>query len=88
MIKFTWLSYNQFFTLTELQNSISKSNNSVSSPNEIYNTLLKKLPTISLKYLIDIYNNIWISGNIPTLWKQATTIPILKNKKSHKPYQL
>ena len=74
-------SYNQPFTLTELQNSISKFNNSAPGPDEIHYTLLKELPTISLKYLLDIYNNIWISGNIPTIWKQARTIPILKKRK-------
>ena len=49
--------------------------------NEIHYTLFKELPTISLKYLLDIYNNIWISGNILTIWKQAITIPILKKQK-------
>ena len=66
-------SYNQAFTVIELENSISKSNNSASSSDEIYYILLKEHPTISLKY-------IWISGNIPTLWKQATTISILKKQ--------
>ena len=73
-------NFNQPFTLTELQNSISKSSNSVHGPDEIHYTFLKELSTIPLKYLLDIYNNIWISGNITTLWKQTTTIPI------HKPY--
>ena len=73
-------SYNQPFTLTELQNSISKSNNSAPGPDEIHNILLKELPTVSLKYLLDLYN-IWISGNILTIWKQAITIPILKKQK-------
>ena len=36
---------------------------------------------ISLKYLLDMYNNIWISGYIPTIWKQAINIPILKKLK-------
>ena len=73
--------YNQLFTLDELQNSLSKSNNSAAGPDEIHYTFLKELPTISQKYLLNIYNNIWISGNIPTLWKQATIIPILKKQK-------
>ena len=80
-------SYNQPFTLTELQNSISKSDNSAPGPDEIHYTFLKELPIISLKYLLDIYN-ILISGNIPTIWKQAITIPILKEQRCHKPYQL
>ena len=74
-------SYHQPFFLTELQNSISKSNNSAAGPDEIHYPLLKELPTISLKYLLDIYNNIWMSGNIPTIWKRAITIPILKKQK-------
>ena len=73
-------SYNQPFTQTKLQNSISKSNNSAPGPDEIHYTLLKELPTISLKYLLDIYN-IWISSNIPTIWEQTITIPILKKQK-------
>ena len=74
-------SYNLPFTLIELQNSISNSNNSAPGSDEIQYTLLKELPTISLKYLLDIYNNIWISGNISTIWKQVITIPILKKQK-------
>ena len=50
-------------------------------PDEIHYILLKELPMISLKYLLDIYNNIWLSGNIPIIWKQAITIPILKKWK-------
>ena len=73
-------SYKQPFTLTELQNSISKSNNSAPGPDKIHYTLIKEFPIISLKYL-DTCNNIWISGNIPTIWKQAITIPILKKQK-------
>ena len=74
-------NFNQPFTLTKFQNSISISNNSAPGLDEIHYTLLKELTTIFLKYLLDIYNNIWISGNILTLQKQATTIPILKKQK-------
>ena len=40
-----------------------------------------------------MYNNIWISGNTPTIWKQAITIPILKkqdptNPTSYRPIAL
>ena len=61
-------SYNQPFTLTKLQNSIFKSNNSTTGQDEIHHTLFNELSTISLKYLLNIYN-IWITGNILTLWK-------------------
>ena len=88
-IKFTSECYNQLFTLDELQNSLSKSNNSAAGLDEIHYTFLKELPSISQKYLLNIYNNIWISGNIPALWKQATIIPILKKtKRPNKSHQL
>ena len=64
-----------------ISDNTESSNNSAPSPDEIQYILLKELPTMSLKYLLHIYNNIWISGNIPTLWKQATTILILKKQK-------
>ena len=44
MVKFTsdnTEGYNQPFTLTEIQNSIYKSNDSTTGPDEIYYTLLK-----------------------------------------------
>ena len=57
-------SYNQPFTLTELQNTKPKSNNSAPGPDEIHYTLLKELPTVSLKYLLDVYTT--ISGSLTT----------------------
>ena len=42
---------------------------------------LKQLPKISLQYLLQIFNNIWHSGNIPNSWKQATIIPTPKSAK-------
>ena len=75
---------NQPFTLTELQNSISKFNNSVPGPDEIHYTLLKELITISSRYIqyLDPWQHpyhIEANHNYPYPQKQ---------KKSHKPYQL
>ena len=39
--------------------------------------------------LLDIFNDIWASGEIPECWKEATVIPIPKpGKDSKKPVQL
>ena len=76
-------------TLDELQNSLSKSNNSAAGPDEIHYTFLKELPSISQKYLLNIYNNIWISGNIPTLWEASYNHPHpQKTKRPNKSHQL
>ena len=74
--------YNQLFTLDELSKShYANPITQLLVSDEIHYSSLKALPSISLKSLLNIYNNIWISGNIPTLWKQATIIPILKKQK-------
>ena len=45
--------------------------------------LLKYLPSSSLSILLEIYNSIWTTGNIPKSWKEATVIPIPKPDKDH-----
>ena len=47
-------------------------------PDEIHYQLLKHLPRDSLMMLLDIFNDIWASGEIPECWKEATVIPIPK----------
>ena len=34
--------------------------------------------------LLDIFNDIWASGEIPESWKEATVIPIPKQAKTQK----
>ena len=45
---------------------------------EIHYQLLKHLPRESLMVLLDIFNDIWASGEIPECWKEATLILIPK----------
>lgn len=59
--------------------SLTKADNTVTGPDDVHYQFLKRLPKISLPYLLQIYNNIWITGNIPALWKKATLIPIPQN---------
>ena len=39
---------------------------------------LKDLLELSINYLLQIFHDIWNSGNIPEIWKQTTVIPIPK----------
>ena len=68
--------------MTELKTSLRKSHNTTTGPDEIPYEFLKQLPKISLQYLLQIFTNIWHSGNIPSSWKQATMIPIPKFAKN------
>lgn len=76
-------TYNQPFTLTELQNAFKKTtHNTAVGPDEIHYEFLKQLPRGPKKYLLKIYNDIWTTGKIPNIWKQATIIPMPKPSKT------
>ena len=45
--------------------------------------MLKHLPKRSLQTLLNIFNNIWETGEYPETWRLATIIPIPKPGKDH-----
>ena len=63
---------------------LKKSHDTATGPDEIHYQLLKHLPRDSLMVLLDIFNDIWASGEIPECWKEATVIPIPKPGKDSK----
>ena len=75
--------YNQDFTLVELLDSINELSDTAPGPDEIHNTIIKKLPKESQLLLLSIYNNIWNTQSFPDAWHQATIIPIPKPGKDH-----
>ena len=77
-------NYNVPFTITELCDALKKSHDTATGPDEIHYQLLKHLPGDSLMVLLDIFNDIWASGEIPECWKEATVIPIPKPGKDSK----
>ena len=64
--------------LSELTDCIMKFHNTAVGPDEIHYEFLKKLPSCSLDFLHQAFNEVWVSGKFPTCWKQATIIPIPK----------
>ena len=76
-------SYNSKFSLTELTDALSKAHDSSPGPDDIHYQLLKHLPSSSLSILLEIFNSMWATGNIPKSWKEATDIPIPKPDKDH-----
>ena len=75
--------YNQPFSLSELTDCIMKSHNTAVGPDEIHYEFLKQLPSCSLDFLLQAFNEVWDSGKFPTSWKQATIIPIPKPGKDN-----
>ena len=76
-------NYNVQFTIRELCDTLKKSHETATGQDEIHYQLLKHLRD-SLMVLLDIFNDIWASGEIPECWKEATVIPIPKPGKDSK----
>ena len=76
-------NYNSEFLLSELTDALSKAHDTYPGPDDIHYQLLKHLPISTLLILLEIFNNIWKTGNIPKSWKEATVIPIPKPDKDH-----
>jgi len=70
--------YNQPFTRTELQDALHKAHDTAVGPDNIHYQMLKHLSFTALGSLLEIFNNIWLTGNFPSCWSEATIIPLPK----------
>jgi len=76
-------NYNKPITIDELKQSLRKAHDSAAGPDDVHYQLLKHLPDTSLLFLLDIFNNIWETGNFPASWRDAIVIPIPKPGKDN-----
>ena len=76
--------YNKLFTLKELQSALKKSHDTSPGQDQIHYQFLKHLPHSSLSILLDIFNNVWQTGEFPSSWREALVIPIAKPGKDAK----
>ena len=53
----------------------------------VHYQLLKHISVSALLILLEIFNDIWKTGNIPKSWKEATVILISKPDKDHTKYR-
>ena len=75
--------YNVPFTASELLDALHKSHDTAAGPDDIHYQILKHLPDKALETLLNILNDIWITGKFPKDWSKATIIPIPKPNKDH-----
>ena len=75
--------YNLPFTISELLKALQKSHDTAVGPDDIHYQLLKHLPNKALETLLNIFNQIWITGKFPKGWSKAIIIPIPKPNKDH-----
>ena len=75
--------YNRPFSLDELRKSLDKAHGTACGPDDIHYQLLKHLPESALQTHLDLMNDIWKTGDMPSMWKLANVIPIPKPGKDH-----
>jgi potassium voltage-gated channel Eag-related subfamily H protein 8 len=75
--------YNRQFSLDELRKLLDKAHDTACGPDNIHYQLLKHLPESTLKFLLDLMNDIWETGDLPSIWKLANGIPMPKPGKGH-----
>jgi potassium voltage-gated channel Eag-related subfamily H protein 8 len=75
--------YNRPFSLDELRKSLDKAHGTACGPDDIHYQLLKHLAESALQVLLDLMNDIWETGDLPSIWKLANVIPIPKPGKDH-----
>lgn len=71
-------SYNKKFSLRDLKRSLKKSNDSSPGVDQIHYQILKHLPEETLKLLLNLINEYWLSGTFPECWRMALLLPIPK----------
>ena len=71
------------FSLDELRKSLDKAHDTACGPNDIHYQLLKHLPESALQILLELMNDIWETGDLPSIWKLANVIHIPKPGKDH-----
>ncbi len=87
----TNVDYNALFTMEDLLAAIQYINTkSTAGHDHISNWVLKHIGVKALKVLLRLFNYCWTRGDIPTSWRMANIIPILKrgkNKSDPKSYR-
>ena len=67
-------NYNSEYLLPELTDALSKAHDTSPRPDDIHYQLLKQLlkhlPVSTLLILLEIFNDIWKTGNIPNLGRK------------------
>lgn len=66
------------FNLFELKIAISNSKDTTPGRDRISYSMLKNLPDVAIKIILDVYNQIWNEGTLPKDWKNAIVIPVAK----------
>lgn len=73
--------YNSFFSMPELRAALISCNQSAPGPDRISYEMIQHVHPEALITLLSLFNAIWEAGYVPSSWREAIVIPILKEGK-------
>ena len=72
------LSYNCSFSFAELFVALKQCKDGAPGPDGVTYQMLRHSPEAVLLFLLDLFNEIWVRGLLPSVWKEATVVPLAK----------
>ena len=69
------------FPWNELVTGLRKQGGRAAGPGDISPAMLDRLPRRGKELLLDVFNGLWMDGVVPTEWRRATVVPLLKSRK-------
>lgn len=76
--------YNKPFSIQEMESSIDKCKGTSPGPDRTHHYMFKNLNKKGKIELLNLFNRIYLDREIPSTWKEAILIPILKSGKDPK----
>ena len=71
-------AFNLPFTMAELIAAVQSRRNSSPGKDRVCYIMMKKLSNRALTLILNLFNTSWAEGVLPTAWKHAIVIPLLK----------
>ena len=75
--------YNEKLTMSEFIDALASMKDSSPGHDSITYSMIKNSHPSLQNYILDLYNEIFITGNFPDTWRISTIIPIPKSDKDH-----
>ena len=70
------------FSIEELLSAVQTlKKGKASGPDKIYPDMIRELPDIAYRWILEIFNLYWEKGECPQAWRSATIVPIIKKGK-------
>ena len=76
--------YNHPIKEEEVNAALAASKNTAAGEDKIHYQMLKHLPNVTLRYIVDLFNRIWTSKQFPSCWRTSIVLPFPKANKDHR----